>query len=519
MNNANNEERLQKALARAGIASRRACEELIAAGRVKVNGKIVTQLGTKIDPTRDKITVDDHPISVKPTETPKKIYLMLNKPEGYLSTVTDPQGRPTIMDLVETDERLYPVGRLDADTAGLLLLTNDGAFAHALTHPRYGVEKEYLALLDGRPPLRELETLRKGVMIPVENQATGEMEEQKTQPARVELVGYEGSNTLVRFIIKEGKKRQVRLMAKAIGFPVLELKRVRFGPLPLADLPEGETRPLSKIEIKRLLEAANSEREPAKVGPGNARPRSMNKNPAERRASDSPFPARPAAGGPRNRTEERPARQKPAAGGPRNRNDERPGQFEPKSGARPPRGTRPERDRDEPAAPRSPRNFRPEREYDREEQDRRRSPGNFRPDRNGNEGDRSRAPRNFRPERGTDQPNGTRPPGRTRPADRPERADESRPPRPARNARPDRGESENRSRAPRNARPERPAERERPNGPARPPRNARPERPAERQRQNDSRPPRGTRPERNTGPRPPRGPAPRSGGGRPKRGQ
>src|SRR5689334_10366377 len=113
MSNTNNEERLQKALARAGVASRRACEELIAAGRVKVNGKIVTELGTKIDPSRDRVLVDEHPIAVKPSDTPRKIYIALNKPEGYLSTVSDPQGRPTIMDLINIDERLYPVGRLD----------------------------------------------------------------------------------------------------------------------------------------------------------------------------------------------------------------------------------------------------------------------------------------------------------------------------------------------------------------------------------------------------------------------
>ncbi|MEI6043423.1 MAG: pseudouridine synthase, partial [Chloroflexota bacterium] len=260
MNDANNEERLQKVLARAGIASRRACEELITAGRVRVNGKVVTQLGVKINPAQDKILVDEHPVAVKPGTTPKKIYLMLNKPAGYLSTVSDPQGRPTIMDLVEIEERLYPVGRLDAETEGLLLLTNDGSFAQSLSHPRFGVEKEYLAVLDGRPPLKELERLRKGIKIPVENPETGELEEQVTQPAKVDLVGYEGSNSLIRFVIKEGKKRQVRLMARAIGFSTLNLKRVRFGPLPLADLDEGKTRPLSKAEIKSLLQAANGER-------------------------------------------------------------------------------------------------------------------------------------------------------------------------------------------------------------------------------------------------------------------
>ncbi len=298
IDNTDNEERLQKALARAGIASRRACEELIATGRVKVNGKIVTQLGTKIDPAHDKILVDDHPVAVKLSSTPKKIYIALNKPEGYLSTVTDPQGRPTIMDLVESEERLYPVGRLDADTSGLLLLTNDGAFAHALTHPRFGVEKEYYALVDGRPPMKKLEDLRKGISIPVENPETGEQEEQMTKPARVELVGYEGSNTLLRFIIKEGKKRQVRLMARAIGFPVIELKRVRFGPLPLGDLAEGRTRALSKIEVKAMLQSANGERVSTQTGPGNARPRSFVKT--------TPHPNQAGQERPRQRTDKAP---------------------------------------------------------------------------------------------------------------------------------------------------------------------------------------------------------------------
>jgi 23S rRNA pseudouridine2605 synthase/16S rRNA pseudouridine516 synthase len=270
-----NEERLQKALARAGIASRRACEELIAAGRVRVNGKIVTELGTKIDASRDKITVDDHPVSVKPAESPRRYYIMLNKPAGYLSTVTDPQGRPTVMDLIDVDERLYPIGRLDVDTTGLLLLTNDGAFAQALSHPRFQVEKEYLVLVQGRPPLRELEKLRKGVAIPVEDPDTGETAEYITKPAKVELVGYEESNSLLRFVITEGKKRQIRLMVRTINHRILELQRVRYGPIRLGELEEGKTRNLTKLEIKMLLEAANAERPENKIGPGKAGPRSV----------------------------------------------------------------------------------------------------------------------------------------------------------------------------------------------------------------------------------------------------
>jgi 23S rRNA pseudouridine2605 synthase len=248
-----NEERLQKVLARAGVASRRACEELIAAGRVRVNGKIVSQVGIKVDASTDKITLDDQPITVRPAQDTDKIYIMLNKPAGYLSTLRDPQGRPTIMDLLETEERLYPVGRLDMDTRGLLLLTNDGAFANTLMHPRYGLEKEYVALLQGTLATHNLDNLRSGVQIPIENEETGEREIYKTRPAKIEIVRQDGDNTLVRFTIREGKKRQVRLMAQAIHHPVLQLRRVAYGSLRLGDLPEGKYRILSKAEVQGLL--------------------------------------------------------------------------------------------------------------------------------------------------------------------------------------------------------------------------------------------------------------------------
>lgn len=253
-----NRERLQKALSRAGIASRRGGEELIQAGRVKVNGKIVTELGTKIDPTVDKVTVDDEPVAVKPGAAPQKIYIMLNKPAGYLSTVTDPQGRPTIMDLVDGERlgRLYPVGRLDADSEGLLILTNDGAFANALSHPRFGVEKEYEALVDGIIAMNDIERLRRGVPIRVEDNDTGEYVEHVTRPAKVDLIRHEGSNSLVRFILKEGKKRQIRLMADAVDHPVIELRRVRQGTVKLGSLTSGKYRNLTNQEVKQLEEAS-----------------------------------------------------------------------------------------------------------------------------------------------------------------------------------------------------------------------------------------------------------------------
>jgi 23S rRNA pseudouridine2605 synthase len=264
-----NEERLQKLLARAGIASRRASEDLIAAGRVKVNGKVVTELGKKIDPAKDKVSVDDQPISVKAGTTPASVYIALHKPTGYLSTVTDPQGRPTIMDLVEVEGRIYPVGRLDADTAGLLILTNDGAFANSLMNPAFGIEKEYMVLLESIIPLRKLDDLRNGVTIEVEDQETGERNDYRTKPAKVEFVRHEGSNTLIKVILTEGKKRQVRLMAQAVGTKVLELTRVRFGTLKLGDLAEGKFRKIAKAEVGALLLAAKkpvtTEKETAKA--------------------------------------------------------------------------------------------------------------------------------------------------------------------------------------------------------------------------------------------------------------
>ncbi len=288
-----NEERLQKALARAGIASRRACEDLIAAGRVKVNGKIVTLLGTKIDPIRDRVTVDDSPVAVRASAAPQKIYLMLNKPQGYLSTVVDPQGRPTVLDLVDEPgvRRLYPVGRLDADSEGLLLLTNDGAFANALSHPRYGVEKEYIALLDGIIAMKDIEALRNGVTIRVEDPETGEHGPHTTRVAKVDLVRHEGSNSLVRFILKEGKKRQIRLMAEAVEHPVIELRRVRYGLVKLGDLGSGKYRPLTKAEVHALVESARQRGENETERPTQPAPRGRTEREGSR--PSEPFSPRP----------------------------------------------------------------------------------------------------------------------------------------------------------------------------------------------------------------------------------
>ena len=326
-----NEERLQKALARAGIASRRASEDLIMAGRVKVNGKIVTEVGVKIDPAHDRVTVDDEPVAVKVSAAPQKIYLMLNKPSGYLSTVSDPQGRPTIMDLLDKERagRLYPVGRLDADTEGLLLLTNDGSFANALTHPRFGVEKEYVALMDGIIAMKDLDQLRKGVSIPVEDPETGERVSHLTKPARVDLIRHEGSNSLVRFILKEGKKRQIRLMADTVNHPVIELKRVRLGPIKLSDLASGKFRNLSKQEVKELQDASKPRPEQADAPASKSGPKGRGRGAAPAsRVEPFKSPIKPRRFGERRFGEEAFGRGGPSRGSGPGRGPTKPGRFE-----------------------------------------------------------------------------------------------------------------------------------------------------------------------------------------------
>jgi pseudouridine synthase len=279
-------ERLQKILARAGVASRRAAEAMIAEGRVRVNGEVVTEMGTRANPTTDKIEVDGTPLSLKGTTGAEAkggkaehfTYIMLNKPLGVVSTAKDPQGRQTVLDLVvggkddlTTDERrktedegqgtrrelpirnpqsairkrIYPVGRLDIDTTGLLLLTDDGDLTYRLTHPRFGVDKEYRALVRGNPQADDLKRLREGV----------EIEGEMTAPAKVEEVGRRGDNTWLRVTIHEGKKRQVRLMCAAVGHPVIELQRVRFGPLALGNLEPGKWRHLAVHEVHALRKA------------------------------------------------------------------------------------------------------------------------------------------------------------------------------------------------------------------------------------------------------------------------
>jgi 23S rRNA pseudouridine2605 synthase len=230
-------ERLQKILARAGFGSRRASEALIAAGRVRVNGEVAA-LGDRADPETDRIEVDGAVVGIRPG----LVHYLLNKPAGVVTTASDPQDRPTVVGLVPAEPRVFPVGRLDADTEGLLLLTNDGELAHRLTHPSFGVDKEYLAGVDGRPTRGALRRLREGV----------ELEDGPTAPAKVSLVG----DRLLRITIHEGRKRQVRRMCEAVGLPVRRLVRVRIGPIADRRLAPGEWRALEPDEVRALERAA-----------------------------------------------------------------------------------------------------------------------------------------------------------------------------------------------------------------------------------------------------------------------
>jgi len=232
------QERLQKILAAAGVASRRKAEEIILAGRVRVNGRVVAELGAKADATRDHIEVDGRAVLSEPP-----VVLVLNKPRGVVSTASDPEGRETVVDLVKgIRARVYPVGRLDFATSGALLLTNDGELAHALTHPRFGVEKIYLLKIKGRAPQRVLDSWRKGV----------ELEDGKTRPADVFKIEESDAYTWVRIGLREGRNRQIRRMAEAVGLEVNKLKRVAFAGITIEGLRPGEWRELTDREIARL---------------------------------------------------------------------------------------------------------------------------------------------------------------------------------------------------------------------------------------------------------------------------
>ncbi|MDQ2678219.1 MAG: rRNA pseudouridine synthase [Actinomycetota bacterium] len=232
-------ERLQKILARVGIGSRRVSEELIDEGRVSING-VTAILGARVDIDRDVVAVDGVPIGVKPG----LVYYLLNKPKGVVTTADDPQGRPTVVSLVPDEPRVHPVGRLDLDTEGLLLLTNDGQLTHRLTHPSFGVDKEYVAEVEGTPSRGALRRLREGV----------ELEDGPTAPASASSP----APGVVKLVIHEGRNRQVRRMCDAVGHPVRRLVRTRIGPLRDVHLRPGAWRELTTDEVRELERAVSA---------------------------------------------------------------------------------------------------------------------------------------------------------------------------------------------------------------------------------------------------------------------
>jgi 23S rRNA pseudouridine2605 synthase len=234
-------ERLQRALARAGFGSRRACEEVIDAGRVEVNGRVAT-LGDRVDPERDEVRVDGRRVGVDPGLR----HLALHKPRGVTTTMRDPHAERDLRGLLPKGPRVFPVGRLDRDTEGLLLLTNDGDLAHRLAHPRHGVEKEYLAEVEGTPTARQLGRLRRGVSL----------EDGVARALEARAAGRSGARGAVRLVLAEGRKREVRRMLDAVGLPVRRLVRTRVGPVRLGRLRPGEVRELTPAEVRALYRVA-----------------------------------------------------------------------------------------------------------------------------------------------------------------------------------------------------------------------------------------------------------------------
>jgi 23S rRNA pseudouridine2605 synthase len=232
-------ERLQKVLAAAGLGSRRECEAIIVAGRVEVNGRTAV-LGDRVEPENAEVTVDGIPLDLEV----EKRYFLLNKPPGYITTLKDTRRRPTVMELIHEGGRLFPVGRLDRDTRGLLLITNDGYLAQRLMHPSHAVEKTYMVEAAGRISPQGLARLRKGIRL----------EEGTTAPAKVRVLKVDNERSLLEMTIHEGRKRQVRRMCAAVGLEVVDLMRTRLGPLDLKGVEEGGYRPLGDAEVRALLQ-------------------------------------------------------------------------------------------------------------------------------------------------------------------------------------------------------------------------------------------------------------------------
>lgn len=242
--------RLQKFLAGCGVASRRGAEELIKKGRVRVNGEVVTEMGVQIDPDNDLVEFDGVPVKSRE----KMVYVLLNKPVGYVTTVSDDKGRPTVMDLVsEIPVRIYPVGRLDYDTEGLLLMTNDGDLTYKITHPKNNIEKTYVAEVTGNISMNTITQLRNGVYL----------DGVKTSPAKVEVVGATRFGTRLEITIHEGKNRQVRRMFEAVGCIVKKLKRTREAGLILGHVPLGHWRRLTESEVNMLKKIGTNKKSSA----------------------------------------------------------------------------------------------------------------------------------------------------------------------------------------------------------------------------------------------------------------
>ena len=231
--------RLQKYLAECGVASRRKAEELILAGKVKINGEVVTELGTKINPSRDKVMYNNQIVKVEK----RKVYILLDKPAGYISAAKDQFDNPSILHLVKDIKvRLYPVGRLDKDTTGAIILTNDGDFSYKLTHPKHEVSKTYIAEVEGVPTAEEMRTFAKGVYI----------DGKKTYPAKIRIVKETKKNSIVEIIIHEGRNRQVKKMCEEIGHKVVTLHRQAIGKIVIDGVKEGKYRCLTQKEINEL---------------------------------------------------------------------------------------------------------------------------------------------------------------------------------------------------------------------------------------------------------------------------
>lgn len=233
------EERLQKFMASCGVASRRKCEELILSGKVKVNGEIIKELGVKVDPLKDIVEYNNSIIK----KEDQKVYIMLHKPVGYITSLKDEKGRKTILDIVKVQERIFPIGRLDYDSSGLLLLTNDGEIYNKIIHPRVELKKSYITECKGKFTQKDIQKFKTGI----------DIGDYITAPANIEILHEDNNNSIVKISIHEGKNRQVRRMCAALNHPVVSLKRVSIGELKLGYLKLGEYRHLTEDELKYLL--------------------------------------------------------------------------------------------------------------------------------------------------------------------------------------------------------------------------------------------------------------------------